>query len=79
MVVAEVPPNTELPCPKPGLEPNTVGLLWLNIPPPVLAEACPKENKLGLLVLEGAPKTFPLEDGDEAPVWPKAGPELNPG
>lgn len=67
VVVAELPPNTELPCPKPGLWPKAGGLLWPNMPPPVLAEDCPKENEQGLLVLEGAPKTFPLEDGEEAP------------
>lgn len=62
-----MPPNIELPCPKLGLWPKAGGLLWPNIPPPVLAEDCPKENELGLLVLEGAPKTFPPEDGEEVP------------
>lgn len=62
-----MPPNTELPCPKPGLWPKAGGLLWPNTPPLVLAEDCPKENELGLLVLEEAPKTLPLDDAGEAP------------
>lgn len=48
MVAAEVPPNTEPPCPKPGLCPK--------------AEDCPNEKELELLVLEAAPKTLPLVD-----------------
>lgn len=62
MVVAEVPPNTELPCPKPGLWPKAGGLLWPKSPPPVLAEDCPNEKELELLALEDAPNTFPLVD-----------------
>jgi hypothetical protein len=46
----------------------------------VLAEDCPNEKEPELLVLEEAPKTFPLVDvGVEETDWPKAGPELNPG
>lgn len=80
MVVAEVPPNTEPPCPKPGLCPNAGGLLWPNSTPPVLAEDCPNEKELELLALEEAPKTFPLADVEvEDTGCPKAGTELNPG
>lgn len=79
-VVAEVPPNTELPCPKPGLWPKAGGLLWPKSPTPVLAEDCPNEKELELLVLEEAPKTLPLVDvGVEETDWPNAGTELNPG
>lgn len=80
MVVAEVPPNTEPPCPKPGPCPNAGGLLWPNSTPPVLAEDCPNEKALELLALEEAPKTFPLADVEvEDTGCPKAGTELNPG
>lgn len=80
MVVAEVPPNTEPPCPKPGLCPNAGGLLWPNSTPPVLAEDWPNEKELELLVPEEAPKTLPLADvGLEDTGWPKAGAEPNPG
>lgn len=75
-----MPPNTEPPCPKPGLWPNAGELLWPNIPPPVLAEDCPNEKELELLVLEEAPKTLPPADVHvEATDWPNAGTELNPG
>lgn len=80
MVVAEVPPNTELPCPKPGLCPNAGGLLWPNTPAPVLAEDWPNEKEMELLALDEAPKTLPLVDVDGADTdWPKADPELKPG
>lgn len=80
MVEAEVLPNTEPPCPKPGLCPKAGGLLCPNSPPPVLAEDCPNEKELELLVLEAAPKTLPLVDVGAADTdWPKAGTELNPG
>lgn len=62
MVLAEVAPNTEPPCPKLGLWPKAMGVLWPNSPPPVLAEDCPNEKELELLVPEEAPKTFPLVD-----------------
>lgn len=78
--MAEVLPNTEPPCPKPGLCPKAGGLFWPNSVPPVLVEACPNEKELGLLVLEAAPKTFALVDvGVEETDWPKTGTELNPG
>lgn len=64
VVAAEVPLNTEAPCPKPGPCPNAGGLLWPNSTPPVLAEDCPNEKELELLVLEEAPKTFALVDAD---------------
>lgn len=75
-----MPPNTELPCPKPGLCPNAGGLLWPNTPAPVLAEDWPNEKEMELLALEEAPKTFPLVDVEGAdPDCPKADPELKPG
>lgn len=80
VVVAEAPPNTEAPCPKPGLWPKAGGLLWPNTPAPAPADDCPKEKELELLEPEEAPKTFPPADVDaEDTGWPKAGPEPNPG
>lgn len=78
VVTAAVPPNTDAPCPKPVLCPNTGGLLCPKSTPPVLA-GWPKEKELALLVLAGAPKTFPLlEAAVEAAGWPKAGIVPNP-
>lgn len=75
-----MPPNTELPCPKPWLCPNAGGLLWPNTPAPVLAGDWPNEKEMELLALEEAPKTFPLVDVEgEAGACPKADPELKPG
>lgn len=78
MVTAAVPPNTDAPCPKPVLCPKTGGLLCPKSTPPVL-DGWPKEKELALLVLAGAPKTFPLlEAAVEAAGWPKAGMVPNP-
>lgn len=79
VVTAAVLPKTDPPCPKLLLCPNTRVLLWPNIPPPVLADGCPKEKELALLVLEDAPNTLPLlEAAVEAAGWPKAGTVPNP-
>lgn len=80
VVTAGALPKTDPPCPKAVLCPNTGGLLCPNNPPPVLADGCPKEKELALLVLAGAPKTLPLlEAAVEAAGWPKAGIVPNPG
>lgn len=79
VVTAAALPKTDPPCPNPVFCPNTRGLLWPNNPPPVLADGCPKEKELALLVLAGAPKTLPLlEAAVEAAGWPKAGTVPNP-
>lgn len=45
----------------------------------MLADGCPKEKELALLVLAGAPKTLPLlEAAVEAAGCPKAGIVPNP-
>lgn len=45
----------------------------------MLADGCPKEKELALLVLEDAPNTLPLlEAAVEAAGWPKAGTVPNP-
>lgn len=80
MLAAEVLPNTEPACPKPGLCPKAGVGLCPNSPRPALAEDCPNEKELELLVLEEAPKTLALVGvGAEDVAWPKAGTELKPG
>lgn len=37
-------------------------MFWPKSPPPLLVDDCPNEKELELLVLEEAPKTFPLVD-----------------
>lgn len=73
--VVVAPPNRVPPCPKLEVCPKAGAPLCPNGPPPLVAAGCPKEKELVVLVLEAAPKTFPLLEVGvaEDTACPKAG------